>query len=115
LTPKARRENISGIIGRTDAREKTVIAAGHQSGARLLRGEAAIFVPGASPHRAALLYCRYARKNERINAETQRTLRNRREEMGNHGESRESLKNNETNWAVPHVYMNKSREWTARP
>jgi len=30
--------------------------------------------------------------------------------MGNHGESRESLKNDETKREVPHVYTNKSRD-----
>jgi len=35
--------------------------------------------------------------------------------MGNHGESRASLKNGETKTEAPHFYKNKSREWTARP
>src|SRR6266446_253368 len=52
LTPKASRENISGTIGLTDAREKTVIAAKRRLGARLWRGAAAIFVHGASLRRA---------------------------------------------------------------
>jgi hypothetical protein len=47
---------------------------------------------------------------ERLNAKTHRTPRNRGEEMGNHGESGESLKNDETKREVPHVYTNKSRD-----
>jgi hypothetical protein len=35
--------------------------------------------------------------------------------MGNHGESRESLKIDETKSEAPHVYKNKSGEQAARP
>jgi len=59
LTRRASRENISGTIGRTGARGKSVIAAKRRSAAQLWRAEAAIFVQDVSLHRAVLLRCRY--------------------------------------------------------
>jgi len=58
LTRKASRENISGITGPTDARERFAIAAKRASGERLWRGAAAIFVPSASRRRAGSRCCR---------------------------------------------------------
>ncbi len=58
LTRKASRENISGTIGPTDARERIAIAAKHASGERLWRGEVAIFAQGASLRLAGSRCCR---------------------------------------------------------
>jgi hypothetical protein len=65
----------------------------------LSRGEAAIFVPGASRRRevSQCCLCRGAEKTKKDKAETQKTLRNRREEKANDGDSRDSLKIGETN------------------
>src|SRR6266403_5145624 len=48
LTPKASRENISGAIGRTDAKGSLATGVERRSGERLWPGEAAIFAHVAS-------------------------------------------------------------------
>jgi hypothetical protein len=111
LTPKASRENISGTIGHTAAREKAAIGARRQSGALLWRGGAVIFVRSASRRLAVSQCCHYTRKQKKSpNPETQSALKIDTDEIGTDGNGRERDYESETGCEVPPVYRNKSSE-----